>query len=390
MKTLRLPLAAACAALLLLVTAGCDKDKDAEPPAELIDVKNTLDVQKVWSTGVGGGGEKLRLALRLALDGGVLYAAARGGDVYAIDPATGRETWRTQTKKDLSAGPGVGSGLVVVGTNDGLVIALEAAAGKQLWKAKVSSEVLAAPLVAGGRVFVRTVDGRLRSLDATDGKEQWSAEEPVPRLTLRGTAPPVLAGEAVLAGFDSGKVIAYAVTSGDVLWQATLATPSGRSELERLADVDAPVQVDGGDAFAVGYQGRVAMLALDSGQVWWSRELSSYRGLALDNDRLYLATADGVVVAMRRSEGTVLWQQEGLKRRGLSAPAAVGGAVVVADFDGYLHWLDRDTGKFVARERPGNERISAAPVVFENRVIVMDEGGRIVAYRSGSASGAGR
>ncbi|HXW09982.1 MAG TPA: PQQ-binding-like beta-propeller repeat protein, partial [Steroidobacteraceae bacterium] len=135
--------------------------------------------------------------------------------------------------------------------------------------------------------------------------------------------------------------------------------------------------------YAVGYQGRVVMFALDSGQVWWGRELSSYRGLALDADQLYVATSDGSVVALRRRDGTVLWQQDGLKRRGLGAPAVVGNAVVVGDFEGYLHWLDRDTGKFIARERPGRTRISAAPVVDGNRVYVIDEGGRIAAYSSG-------
>ena len=259
----------------------------------------------------------------------------------------------------MSAGPGVGGGLVVVGTNDGVVIAFEARRGKQLWKTKVSGEVLAAPLVAGNRVIVRTVDGRLRSLDAADGKEQWSAEEPVPRLSLRGTAPPVLAGEAVLAGFDSGKVMAFAVADG------RRAVADAGQHAARPLRTRAPrrrrraVHVDGGDAFAVGYQGRVVMLALDSGQIWWGRELSSYRGLALDGDQLYVATSDGIVAALRRRDGTVLWQQDGLKRRGLSAPAVVGNAVVVGDFEGYLHWLDRDTGKFVAREHPGGERISA-------------------------------
>jgi len=387
MSSRRLTLAAACSAWLVLFAAGCDKDKDADPPAELIDIKPTLDVRKDWSSGVGGGGEKLRLALGIALDQGVLYVAARDGKVEALDPATGRLKGSTDTKVDLSAGPGVAGGLLVVGTNDGVLVALETAAGKKLWKAKVSSEVLAAPLVAGDRVIVRTVDGRLRSLDAANGKEQWSAEEMVPRLSLRGTAPPVLAGEEVLAGFDSGKVMAFALATGDVLWQTPVSSPRGRSELDRLSDVDAPVRVDGGDAYAVGFQGRVAMLALDSGQVWWSKDLSSYRGLTIDDDQLYVSTAEGAVVAMRRRDGTVLWQQEGLKRRGLSAPAVVGSAVVVGDFEGYLHWLDRDTGKFVAREHPGGERIAAAPLAADGRVFVLDEGGKIVAYRSSGAAG---
>ena len=386
MRLARSALAAACAASLLLV-AACDKDKDAEPPAELLDLKPSLSVSKLWSTNIGGDSETLRLALGLALGDGTLYAAGRKGEVEAFDPATGKSRWQADTEAELSAGPAVGGSVVAVGTSDGQVIALDKASGKSLWKAKLSGEVLAAPLVTGDRVVVRTVDGRLRALDALTGKEQWSAEEPVPRLSLRGNAPPVLAGETVVAGFDSGKVVAYTLATGDIAWQAQVSTPRGRTELERLADVDSAVGVDGGDGYAVGYQGRVVMFALDTGQVWWGRDLSSYRGLALDADQLYVATADGSVVALRRRDGTVIWQQEGLKRRSLSAPSVAGNAVVVGDFEGYLHWLDRDTGKFVARERPGDARISAAPLVSGDRVFVIDDDGKLVAYRSGGTPG---
>lgn len=381
----RATLVTACAASLLLA-AGCDKDKNVEPPAELIELKPTLAVDRLWTADVGGDGAELRLALALALDGDTLYAASRDGEVEAFDAATGRTKWKHDAKADLSAGPGVGPGLVAVGTSDGAIVALDKT-GKRLWKVKVNGEVLAAPLVTDNRVIVRTVDGRVRSLDAADGKETWSAEELVPRLSLRGTAPPVLAGDTVLAGFDSGKVIAYALASGDVVWQAQVTTPHGRTELERLSDVDSAVRVEGGDGYAVGYQGRVVMFALDSGQVWWGRELSSYRGLALDPDQLYVSTSDGFVAALRRRDGTQLWQQEGLRNRSLGAPAVVGNAVVVGDFDGYLHWLDRDSGKFVARERPGKSRISAAPVVADQRLFVIDDGGRIVAYRVGATQG---
>jgi outer membrane protein assembly factor BamB len=246
MKFARSALAAACAASLLLV-AGCDKDKDAEPPAELVDLKPSLPVTKLWSAGVGGDSETLRLALGLALDDGTLYAAGRDGDVEAFDPATGKVRWQADTKAELAAGPGVGGRIVAVGTSDGQLIALDKANGKPLWQAKLGGEVLATPLVTGDRVVVRTVDGRLRALDALNGKEQWSAEEPVPRLSLRGNAPPVLAGDTVVAGFDSGKVVAYALATGDVAWQAQVSSPRGRSELERLADVDSAVRVDGGD-----------------------------------------------------------------------------------------------------------------------------------------------
>jgi outer membrane protein assembly factor BamB len=367
--------------------AACSKDKTVEPPAELVDLNQTLAVQKIWSDSVGGGGEKLRLALGLAEDSGVLYAASRSGKVRALDADTGRTRWQVDTKADLSAGPAVGDGLVVVGTTSGMVIALELADGKQRWRATVSGEVLAAPLVAGDRVVVRSVDGRMRALNAADGTEAWMVEDVVPRLTLRGTSAPVRAGDVVIGGFDSGRIMAVALASGDILWQAQVSSPRGRTELERIADIDAAVRVAGEEIYAIGYQGRIAMIALDTGQVWWARDLSSYRGIGLDDDQLYVATSDGDVVALRRRDGGTVWEQTGLKRRSLSTPVTHAGAVVVGDFEGYLHWMDRGSGRFVARHRLGSTRIAATPLVIGDRLFVMDEDGKIAAYRGGGDAG---
>jgi len=372
---------------VLAVLAACDKDKTAEPPAELVDVKQTLPVERLWSTSVGGGGEKLRLALGLAAGDDVLYAASRKGKVRALDATTGRALWEADTKADLAAGPSFGDGLVVVGTSSGTVIALEATDGKQRWRVQLGGEVLAAPLVAGDRVVVRTVDGRLIALNAADGTEAWMVEDLVPRLTLRGTSPPVRAGDAVIGGFDSGRVMAVSIPTGDILWQAQVSTPRGRSELERLADIDAAVRVAGDEVYAIGYQGRIAMIALDSGQIWWTRDLSSYRDIGLDDDQLYVSTSDGDVLALRRRDGSTVWQQTGLKRRGLGAPVVHGGAIAVGDFDGYLHWLERASGRFVARERPGNTRFAATPIVSGDRLFVIDEGGEVAAFRAGGGPG---
>lgn len=371
----------------LAVLAGCNRDKDVEPPAELVEIKSTLPVHKIWSESIGGGGEKLRLTLDVAGDGSTVYAAARDGNVIAFDAATGRERWTTKTKLDLSAGPGVGEGLVVVGTSDGDVVALDAATGKQRWKANIPGELLSPPLVYRDKVVVRSVEGRLRALAAADGKEQWLVEDLVPRLSLRGTATPVATGDTVISGFDSGKVMAVTLAAGEILWQTQVASPHGRTELERLSDVDAAVRVSGNDVYAVGYQGRVAMIALDSGQIWWARDVSSYRGLAIDDDQVYVSSSDGDVIALRRRDGTVVWQQQGLKRRGLSTPAIVGDSVVVGDFEGYLHFMDRTSGKFVAREHFGSKRVAAAPLVMGDRVYAIDEGGHLVAYRIGGAAG---
>ncbi len=375
------------AAALAAMLAGCNKDKDVDPPAELVDLKPTLRVEKLWSDGIGGGGEKLRLTLGIAGEGSTLYAASRDGKVHALDAATGRERWAFDTDAELSGGPGLGAGLVVVGSSNGDVFAIDAATGKQRWKARVLGELLSPPLVDAGGVVLRTAEGRLVALDAAGGKEQWTVEDLVPRLSLRGTATPVGVGDKVVSGFDSGKVMAVTRDAGEVLWQTPVSSARGRTELERLSDVDAAVRVSGSDVYAVGYQGRVAMMALDSGQIWWARDVSSYRDLALDDDQLYVASSGGDVVALRRRDGGVVWTQSALKNRQLSPPAVDGTTVVVGDFEGYLHFLDRTTGKFVAREHPGDTRIAAPPLVMGGRLFVIDEGGHLVAYKTGGTAG---
>jgi outer membrane protein assembly factor BamB len=199
---------------------------------------------------------------------------------------------------------------------------------------------------------------------------------------LRGSAPPVIDGDTVFCAFDNGKVAALNAADGELLWSATVSAPSGRTELARLVDIDSAVEVAGDDIFVVGFQGRLAMLARDSGQIWWARDLSSYRGLSLDETALYVSTAEGVVVAVSRRDGTEIWRQEGLRMRRLSTPVVDGDAVVVGDFEGYLHYLDRTSGEMLARTRAGGSPISSRPLVAGGLVIVQDDGGRVSAFRA--------
>lgn len=374
-------------ALTVLITlagiAACgDKDKEVDPPAELVDIVAKRDVDQLWSAGLSGDSERLRLALRPAVVEGVVYAASHSGEVAAMDAQTGRRSWSVKTKLSLSAGPEVGAGVVVLGSSDGDVIALDSATGQQRWRQSINSEVLARPLIANDLVVIRTVDGHIEGLSLTDGAKRWAVDEQVPRLTLRGTAPPVLAGERIIAGFDSGKVLAIDSRNGDVLWDTIVNAPHGRTELERLADIDSPAHVAGDDIFVVGFQGRVAMLALDSGQIWWARDASSYRGFAMDESNLYLTNADGSVVAMRRNDGSVQWEQTSLKHRGLTAPAIDGDSLIVGDFQGYLHWLDKASGEIVARRKTDGERITNAAVTDDGRAFVQTDSGKLIAYKS--------
>jgi len=367
----------------LLLIAACSKDKDIDKPAVLLPFNATLKVDHVWSASVPDKGAKvLRLGLGLATEGKHVYAAGHKGEVVAFDIASGHVSWTAKTKAPLSGGPAASGDMVVVGSNVGDVIALNSGNGKLLWRIRLNGEILAAPAISERAVAVRTVDGKLRALSPKDGHELWTQEQQVPRLSLRGTSRPVIVGDLTLCGFDNGKVIAVNMNDGSLQWEATVAPPHGRTELERLVDVDSTPWVSGQDVFTVGFQGRVAMLALDTGQVWWSHEASSYRGIGIDDDALYIASADGEVVALRRRTGAEIWRQKALLHRGLSAVAVTDNAVVVADYQGNVHWLDKATGGLAARTRTGKVRVSNAPVVAGNMVVLVNDAGHINAFRT--------
>jgi len=365
-----------------LMLAACNNSKAVDPPAKLVDFKPTLQVKKLWSEGLGGGGDRLRLGLQPSVADGVVYAASHKGVVVAMSADKGKELWRTKTKLELSAGPSAADGLVVVGSANGELVALAADTGKQRWQHQLSGEMLSKPLVGKGMVIARTVDGHLQALSAADGTVRWTVEEAIPKLTLRGTATPIFADDTVIAGFDNGKLMAVDANTGDTLWNVTIDSPTGRTELDRLGDIDAPAAYSGRDVFVAGFQGRVAMLDIGNGQIWWAKDASSYRGFGLDERVLYLTNSNGLITAYRRTDGNQQWEQAVLRQRGLTAPASVGDSVVVGDYEGYLHWLSKADGSVQARTSTDGERITNAPVVANGRVYVQTDGGKVLAFET--------
>jgi outer membrane protein assembly factor BamB len=341
-------------------------------------------VKKLWGEGVGGGKKQrvLRLGLGPAVDNGIVFAASHKGEVLATSLETGRHIWVKNLKIPLSAGPSAGAGMVVVGSSKGAVVSLDGATGRERWRMRLNSELLSAAAISDEVVVIRSVDGRLHGLDAHSGKELWSVEQQVPRLSLRGTATPIIAKEVAISGFDNGKVMAVSLRSGDTVWDTALASPHGRTELDRLVDIDSEVRTVGDNVFATGFQGRTAMLALDSGQIWWAHDMSSYKGLVVDADNLYVTQSDGIVVALRQRDGSEIWRSQKLKLRRLSTPVLTSTAVVVADFQGYVHWLDKASGELVARDRVAKERITSAPVAVGDTVVVLTDGGKMAAFRA--------
>ena len=363
--------------------AGCawfGGDEEELQPTELLKFEQTLDVRRIWSANVGKGTEFLRIALSPAGDGNRIYAASYDGNVSAFDAEDGRRIWRTKVEAVLSAGPGVGEGLIVVAGYDGDLIALSAEDGSELWRKNIAGESLAQPLIKDDAVVVYTIDGRLRVFSTFDGTERWVLEQSLPALTLRGSAAPIVVGTTIVAGFDNGRLLAINLSDGSELWQAVLTPPSGRSDLDRLADVDGTMAAVGQDVYATGYHGRVASLAVESGQVLWARELSGLSGVAADWNNLYLIGEEGELLALLRRNGEDVWRQDALIRREPTAPVAFGTAVVVGDFEGYVHFFNNFDGRPVARVRVGKGMISHSPVVIGGRLYVQSESGKLSAY----------
>ncbi len=369
-------------ALIVLATA-CSKTKNADAPRKLLPFTATLRVERAWTASMGGSKKAYFFGLNLAVEGNTVYAAGHDGKVAAYNLSTGRRIWEKRLKKSaLGGGPGADADLVIVGATNGDVIALRASDGALVWRVNVVGEILSAPAVTSRIVIVRAVDGKLHGLSPVDGHELWQVQQQVPSLSLRGTSQPDIVGEVAICGFDNGKVVAANLSDGSSVWETQISTPHGSNEIEQLNDVDATPRIEGSDVYVAQFQGRVAMLALDTGQIWWAHDLSSDRSVAIDGDNLYVSTSDGQVVALHQATGAEEWRQKALMYRQLSAPVVSGDAIVVADYKGYVHWLDKRTGALMARARSGKLRVTNSPVAAGGLVLIVNDDGQVTAFRA--------
>ena len=372
---------------LIILSAGCSwfgGSDNSIPPAKLQDIAQPVGVRQLWETQVGSGAKNQFIRLTPALADGRLYAASFNGVVLALDALSGQRLWETATQLPISGGVGVSdNGLVLVGTNKGQVIALRQDSGQEAWRAQVSSEVLAPPRATSGMVVVRTGDGKFTGLDARTGERRWMYAPAMPALSLRGSAPPVLTRTLVIAGLETGKLLVLSLDKGLPVTEKTIAPPRGRTEIERLIDIDAEPKIFGEYLYLVAYRGSVAAVDMRSGNLLWNRELSSYAGLDVDEGQVYVSDDTDAVLALDRRSGGTLWRQAELTGRRLSAPVATRDHVVVGDFEGYLHWLSKDSGRIVGRIRAAGKAIVAPPLVAGDTVFVQGQSGALGAFRAG-------
>ncbi|MDO7596479.1 MAG: outer membrane protein assembly factor BamB [Pseudomonadota bacterium] len=362
--------------------SGWFKDDVYEVPAtELTEFNHEFEPTIAWSTDTGGS-DDIYSSLAPWIQGDNVIAVDSQGEVNSYDAQTGKRQWRVNLKVPVATGVGGGEGLILVGTKDGLILALDELNGNLLWKVKLSSEVLAPPKATQGVVVASTSDGRMTGLSKTDGHVLWNYQRAVPLLSLRGASAPVLADDKVIAGYANGKLVALSIIDGKVMWEKSIAVPRGRTELDRLVDIDADPVVVNNTVYVVAYHGRVVALSLDDGTFLWTHDMSSRSGLdVVVGDAVYVSDDEGNVWALQDGSGDSLWRQTRLLRRQLTAPVVVGDNLIVGDFEGYIHWISRQDGRFTARVKVASTAIRSKPVVSNDLVYVMAADGTLTAFR---------
>jgi outer membrane protein assembly factor BamB len=360
------------------LVAGCSifSSDSKNKPAELTSFDATAELAELWRGAVGQGGD---FVFTPAVVGDSVYAAANNGNVVRFD--NGHEAWRISTDEKLSGGVGADDKVVAVGTAKGDVLAFDADDGRLLWKVRVSSEVLAAPAIGEGQVVVRSGDSHITGLDAKDGKRRWVYQRPTPALSLRTNVGVLLGQRVVVAGFPGGKLVAINNQTGVAIWEVAVAQPKGSTELERVADLTSLPVVDGREICAAAFQGRVACFDITTGNVLWSRDVSSSAGIDMDRQRVYVSDDKGMVQAFARESGASLWKQDKLSMRRLSRPIALGSRVAMADFQGVVHLLNGEDGAFVARAKTDGSAIRAEPQRIGNGFVVQTSDGGVFALR---------
>ena len=371
----------AIVALSAVLGACASNDAIELEPAELVDFDELVELKEVWSEDIGSGQDERYTKLIPAISGDRIYATDIEGNVQALDRLNGDDIWEAELDAPVSGGVGAGFGLVLVGTYAGEVIALDQASGEERWRAELSSEVLSAPQTNGDVVVAQTLDGKLYALDAASGEQRWSYDNPLPVLTLRGTATPVVTETMVFAGFASGKVLAIDAKTGLLRWEQRVALAQGRSELERVVDIDGSPLLVGDILYTGSYQGRVMALNRGSGRGIWVKQASTHQDLSAGGGKLYVALANDHVVAYEAGNGQALWTNDQLVRRAITAPQAFGGYVAVADFEGYVHVMSQSDGRFVARDKVDGAGVRSAMVTSGELLYVLGNSGELVALK---------
>ncbi len=376
------------AVFALAIGSGCSatkrlfkgSDKDPYLPTKLTNITPTAKASRLWSAKAGKGDERSGARQGPAFADGHIYAAAIEGGVRAFDAATGKTVWTYASKAQLSGGPGAGDGVVVVGGLNGEVIALDAATGAKKWSGTVSNEVIATPSIGQGLVLVRSNDGRVTAFDTNSGEQRWFATRKMPALTVRGNDSVTFGPGVAFVGNDDGTMSALNLSDGQLIFDLPIGIAEGRTDLDRLADVDGAPVLDGNVLYATSYKNSTIAMDGPSGRILWTADHGGMGRAAVSPSAVIVADKDGVIWALDKTSGSVLWKNEALKYRKIYSPAVQGDFVAVADYEGYVHWLKLSDGSFAARAKLSKDPITSNPIVENGVLVIQNAGGEISAF----------
>lgn len=355
-------------------------DEDPTQPVELTSINQTVKIKRLWSAGIGDGQGEGFYRITPVLDGDVIYAASADGLVRAFERQRGKTLWKTDLDRPLSGGVGVYENALFVGSSEGMVMKLDSGSGEVLWSTRLTGEILSAPQGNGTVVITQTYDGKLQGLDFNTGDKLWTYDSNVPVLTIRGTSTPILEGDTAYVGFANGRVLAFDANSGAIDWEVRVAISQGRSEIERIVDVDGSMALVGKELYAASYQGRVVAIDANAGRKIWQQDISSVSGVSQGFGNVYVADEDGTLYAYLRNGQGVRWSQDALGYRQLSRPTPVSSYVAVGDFEGYVHIISQVDGEFVGRVKADGSGVRADMLSDGNVLYVFGNSGKLVAY----------
>ncbi|MDX1901506.1 MAG: outer membrane protein assembly factor BamB [Gammaproteobacteria bacterium] len=377
-KYLQLILVSALLATLNACSYFFDTD-NTPTPATLQNFTAAHHPKMLWRTSTGNGSGNEETKLFPAIANNRVFTASTNGIISAVDQHTGKILWQNNIDEPISSGVAVNDSLVFAGTRSGQFFAIRQSDGVKVWQTRVSSETLAPAVATRMTVLVKSIDGNVTALATSTGRVLWHYREKEPDLILRGGSAPRILGNTAYAGFENGVLVALNLKTGRPLWQATIADPEGIFAIQRMVDIDANPVAHNNRIFVATWQGNIAALNAIHGQKYWSHHASTASGITVDNENVYLADADSHVSAFDVMSGHKRWEQDQLTARTLSGPALMENTIIVGDAEGWLHWINKNTGEFVARTEVGSS-ILATPLVSEQVAYVYTKDGQLSAW----------
>ena len=349
-------------------------DEEEEGPSELYSVDDNRTLDREWSVSNGNDGLYGRL-IPVVYDGKVFFINSLGY-ISSVDLVTGKLVWSKDTQDVVSSGLDVNFKTISYGTLDGNLVAIDYENGNEIWRSPTSSESLSPPVNSGSHIIIQTIDGRVAGYELKTGKRDWFHQTVLPSLTLRGTSRPFIDQGFIFTGFASGKIAMIYPDSGAIRLELPVTLNEGKSELERIVDIDGRSIIVNNLLVAASYQGNLTAINLRDGRPAWQEEISSVKDLTSNGNRIIAVDSKGLVKAFGTATGARIWEQEDLKLRKLTAPASISNLVAIGDFEGYIHLLNAQSGNFEGREKVSRNAITEI-VSQGNYLLVVDASGRV-------------